>query len=128
MVSNDEDAMFMQTEGLSLRQLWGLTHVPFTMMGELSQQKDVKNEGRSDYMYENKGTEKMKKDRSGDVDENKQLNRKSGLSQNVIESKGDSHEVECWCHLEWDFFRKMGIPTAGAYVPTVLVGMNATQG
>jgi hypothetical protein len=33
-------------------------------------QRDVKNEGRSGDMYENKGTEKMKKDRSGDVDEN----------------------------------------------------------
>ena len=71
MVSNDEDAMFMQTEGLSLRQLWGLTHVPFTMMGELSQQKDVKNEGTSGDMYENKGTGKIKNGTSGDVDENK---------------------------------------------------------
>jgi hypothetical protein len=40
------------------------------MRGELSQQKDVKNEGTSGDMYENKGREKMKKGTSGDVDEN----------------------------------------------------------
>jgi hypothetical protein len=43
------------------------------MRGELSQQKDVKNEGTSGDMYENKGREKMKKGTSGDVDENTQV-------------------------------------------------------
>jgi hypothetical protein len=38
-------------------------------------QRDVKNEGTSGDMYENKGTEKMKNDCSGDIDENKQVNR-----------------------------------------------------
>jgi hypothetical protein len=46
----------MQTlEDSRLRPLWRLTHVPFKMRGELSQQKDVKNEGTSGDMYENKG-------------------------------------------------------------------------
>jgi hypothetical protein len=76
MALNDGTAIFMQTmEDLSLRQLWRLTYVPFKMRGEMSQQKDVKNEGTSGDMYENKGTEKMKNDRSGDVYENKQVNR-----------------------------------------------------
>ena len=38
-------------------------------------QKDVKNEGRPGDVYENKWTEKMKNDRSGDVDENKLVTR-----------------------------------------------------
>jgi len=81
--------MFMQTMvDSSLRPLWRLTHVPFKMRGDLSQQKDVKNEGRSGDMHENKGTEKMKKDRSGDVDENTHVTRKLGRSQDVIERKG----------------------------------------
>jgi hypothetical protein len=45
------------------------------MRGDLSQQKDVKNEGRSGDMHENKGTEKMKDDRTDYVDENAQVNR-----------------------------------------------------
>jgi hypothetical protein len=76
MASNQENAMFMQKiVDSSLRPLWRLTHVPFKMRGELSQQEDVKNEGRSGDMLENKGTEKMKKDRSGDIDENTQVTR-----------------------------------------------------
>jgi len=76
MASNDENAMFTRRmEDFSLRPPRRLTYVPFKVRRELSQQKDVKNEGRSDYVYENKGTEKMKNDRSGDVDENTQVNR-----------------------------------------------------
>ena len=76
MASNGENAMFMQTmEDLSLRPSWRVTHVPFKMSGELFQQKDVKNEGTSGDMYENKGMWKMKNRTSGDVDENKQVNR-----------------------------------------------------
>ena len=72
--SNEEGPMLMQTlEDSRLRPLWRLTHVPFKMRGELSQQKDVKNEGTSGDMYENKGREKMKKGTSGDVDENTQV-------------------------------------------------------
>jgi hypothetical protein len=57
MAPNDENAILMQiTEDSRLRQLWRLTYVPFKTKGELSQQKDVKNEGRSEYVYENKGT------------------------------------------------------------------------
>jgi hypothetical protein len=44
--------------------------MPFKMRGELSQQRDVKNEGCSGDVHENKGKEKMKNDCSGDVDEN----------------------------------------------------------
>ena len=56
MASTDEYAIFLQImEDPRLRQLWRLTYVPFKTKGELSQQKDVKNEGRSDYVYENKG-------------------------------------------------------------------------
>jgi hypothetical protein len=40
--------------------------------------KDVKNEGRSGYIYENKGLRKSPAGRSGDVDENKLVN---GLKQ-----------------------------------------------
>jgi hypothetical protein len=76
MASNEENAMFMQTMvDSSLRPSWRLTHVPFKMRGELSQQKDVKNEGCSGDVHENKGTEEMKNDCSGDVDENTQVNR-----------------------------------------------------
>jgi hypothetical protein len=68
--------MFMQTmEDFSLRPSWRLTHVPFKMRGELSQQKDVKNEGTSGDIYENKGTWKMKNGTSGDIDENTRVNR-----------------------------------------------------
>ena len=38
-------------------------------------QRDVKNEGTSGDMYENKGTEKIKNGTSGDVDENTRVNR-----------------------------------------------------
>jgi hypothetical protein len=72
MASTDENAMFMQSkEDLSLPQSWRLTYVPFKTKGELSQQRNVKNEGTSGDMYENKGTGKIKNGTSGDVDENK---------------------------------------------------------
>ena len=38
-------------------------------------QRDVKNEGTSGDMYENKGTEKIKNGTSGDVDEHTRVNR-----------------------------------------------------
>ena len=76
MASNDENAMFMQTMvDPSLRPSWRLTHVPFKTRGELSQQRDVKNEGTSGDIYENKGTWKIKNGTSGDIDENTRVNR-----------------------------------------------------
>ena len=60
--------------------------------GMIVQRRDVKNEGTSGDMYENKGREKMKKGTSGDVDENTKVNQKSGRSLNVIERKGE----RCW--------------------------------
>jgi hypothetical protein len=51
--------MLMQTlEDSRLRPLWRLTHVPFKMRGELSQQKDVKNEGTPGICMKTKGERK----------------------------------------------------------------------
>jgi hypothetical protein len=59
MASNEENAMFMQTMvDSSLRPSWRLTHVPFKMRGELSQQKDVKNEGTPGICMKTKGERK----------------------------------------------------------------------
>jgi len=52
---NDENAMFMQRmEDSSLRQLWRLTDVLFKVRNGALTHKDVKNEDRPDYVYENK--------------------------------------------------------------------------
>jgi hypothetical protein len=76
MASNGENAMFMQTmEDSSLRQSWRLTNVLIRVRIGALTQRDVKNEGTSGDMYENKGTWKMKNGTSGDVDENTQVNR-----------------------------------------------------
>ena len=57
--SNEEGPMLMQTlEDSRLRPLWRLTHVPFKMRGELSQQKDVKNEGTPGICMKTKGERK----------------------------------------------------------------------
>jgi hypothetical protein len=42
-------------EDSSLRQLWRLTNVLFKVRNGALTHKDVKNEGRPDYVYENKG-------------------------------------------------------------------------
>jgi len=56
MAPNDEKAMFMQRrEDSSLRQLWPLTNVLFKVRNGALIHKDVKNEDRPDYVYENKG-------------------------------------------------------------------------
>ena len=48
--------MFMQNiEDSSLRQLWRLTNVLFKVRNGVLIHKDVKNEDRPDYVYENKG-------------------------------------------------------------------------
>jgi hypothetical protein len=53
---NDENAMFLQRmEDSSLRQLWRLTNVLFRVRNGALTHKDVKNEDRHDYVYENKG-------------------------------------------------------------------------
>jgi len=109
MASNDEDAMFMQTMvDSSLRPLWRLTYVPFKMRGDLSQQKNVKNEGTYGDVHENKWTEKMKNDSSGDVDENTQVTRKLGRGRDIIERKGLNapfHQCDITsCVFQGDFF------------------------
>ena len=56
MASNNAEAMFMHsTEDCSLRQLWRLTNVLFKVRNGVLIHKDVKNEDRPDYVYENKG-------------------------------------------------------------------------
>ena len=42
-------------EDSSLRQLWRLTNVLFRVRNGALTHKDVKNEDRPDYVYENKG-------------------------------------------------------------------------
>ncbi|MGA3168915.1 MAG: hypothetical protein ABSF14_22670 [Terriglobia bacterium] len=55
MAPNDENAMFLQRmEDSSLRQLWRLTDVLFKVRNGALTHKDVKNEDRPDYVYENK--------------------------------------------------------------------------
>jgi len=76
MAPDDENAMVLQImEDSRLRQWWRLTNVLFKIRNGALIQRDVKNEDRPDYMYENKGTEKMKRDRSNYVDENTHVNR-----------------------------------------------------
>ena len=56
MAPQDENALLMQRrEDSSLRQLWRLTNVLFKVRNGALIQKDVKNEDRPDYVYENKG-------------------------------------------------------------------------
>ena len=56
MAPQDENALLMQRmEDSSLRQLWRLTNVLFKVRNGALTHKDVKNEDRPDYVYENKG-------------------------------------------------------------------------
>jgi hypothetical protein len=76
MASHDPNALLMQRmEDSSLRQLWRLTNVLIKIRNGALIQKDVKNAGRSGYVLENKGEREMEKDRSGYVDERKQVAR-----------------------------------------------------
>jgi 2-keto-3-deoxy-galactonokinase len=53
---NDEHAIFLQRmEDSRLRQLWRLTNVLFKVRNGALIHKDVTNEDRPDYVYENKG-------------------------------------------------------------------------
>jgi hypothetical protein len=56
MASNDENAMVLQImEDSRLRQLWRLTHTLIKVRNGALTHRDVKNEGTSGDMYENKG-------------------------------------------------------------------------
>ena len=56
MASTDENAMFLQRmKDSRLRQLWRLTHTLIKVRNRALTHKDVKNEDRPDYVYENKG-------------------------------------------------------------------------
>ncbi|MGA3168845.1 MAG: hypothetical protein ABSF14_22315 [Terriglobia bacterium] len=56
MASNDAEAMFLQRiEDSCLRQLWRLTNTLMKVRNGALTRKDVKNEDRPDYVYENKG-------------------------------------------------------------------------
>jgi hypothetical protein len=56
MASNDEGAMFMRRmEDSRLRQLWRLTNTLIKVRNGALTHRDVKNEDRPDYVYENKG-------------------------------------------------------------------------
>jgi hypothetical protein len=56
VASNNAEAMFMHsTEDCSLRQLWRLTHTLIKVRNGALTHRDVKNEGTSGDVYENKG-------------------------------------------------------------------------
>jgi len=56
MAPQGENALLMQRmEDSSLRQLWRLTNTLIKVRNGALTQKDVKNEGRPDYVYQNKG-------------------------------------------------------------------------
>jgi hypothetical protein len=66
MAPNDPNALLMRRmEDSSLRQLWRLTNVLIKVRHGALTQKDVKNEGRSGYVLENKGERGMENDRPG---------------------------------------------------------------
>ena len=77
MAPNDESAMLMQTmEDFSLRQSWRLTNVLFKVRNGGLSQRDVKNEGTSGDVYENKGTRDiMSGNRDGFLAENAEIVR-----------------------------------------------------
>ncbi|MGA3166752.1 MAG: hypothetical protein ABSF14_11610 [Terriglobia bacterium] len=55
MAPNNENAMFLQRmKDPRLRPLWRLTHTLIKVRNGALTQKDVKNEDRTDYVYENK--------------------------------------------------------------------------
>jgi len=56
MAPQDEKALLMlRMEDSRLRQLWRLPNVLFKVRNGALTHKDVKNEDRPDYVYENKG-------------------------------------------------------------------------
>ena len=77
MAPNDENAMFLQImEDSRLRQLWRLTNTLIKVRNGALTHKDVKNEDRPDYVYENKGeSDKMDENPSGFLAENARITR-----------------------------------------------------
>jgi hypothetical protein len=77
MAPQDENALLMQRmEDSSLRQLWRLTNVLFKVRNGALTRRDVKNEDRPDYVYENKGaSDTMSGNRDDFLAENAQIQR-----------------------------------------------------
>ena len=77
MAPQDEKALLMQRmEDSSLRQLWRLTNVLFKVRNGALIHKDVKNEGTSGDVYENKGVnDTMPENQSDFLAENAQIPR-----------------------------------------------------
>ena len=77
MAPQDEKALLMQRmEDSSLRQLWRLTNVLFKVRNGALTHRDVKNEGTSGDMYENKGaSDIMSGNRDGFFEENAEIAR-----------------------------------------------------
>jgi hypothetical protein len=73
----DEQSMLMQRmEDSSLRKLWRLTNMLVKVRNGALAHKDVKNEGRSDYVHENTGNmDKMSCDETGFLQENAPITR-----------------------------------------------------
>ena len=77
MAPDDENAMVLQImEDSRLRQLWQLTNTLINVRNGALTHKDVKNEDRPDYVYENKGeSDKMDENPSGFLAENARITR-----------------------------------------------------
>jgi hypothetical protein len=83
MAPNNEDATFLQRmKDPRLRPLWQLTHTLIKVRNGALTHKDVKNEDRPDYVYENKGTsDKMDDNRADFVTEIDRLRGNSGRNK-----------------------------------------------
>jgi len=77
MAPNDEDATFLQRmKDSRLRQLWRLTKTLIKARNGALARRDVKNEDRSGYVYENKGPhDTMPDNHSGFLAENARIAR-----------------------------------------------------
>jgi len=77
MAPQDENALLMQRmEDSSLRQLWRLTNVLFKVRNGALTRRDVKNEDRPDYVYENKvASDTMPENQHDFLAENSQISR-----------------------------------------------------
>jgi len=73
----DEKSLLMQRmEDSSLRQLWRLTNMLFRVRSGALTLRDVKNEDRSGYVYENKGeSDIMSCEKQGILQENATIAR-----------------------------------------------------
>jgi hypothetical protein len=77
MAPGDENAMFMQTMvDSSLRPWWRLTHTLIKVRNGALTHRDVKNEGTSGDVYENKSEgDKMDDNREGYLSDNARVAR-----------------------------------------------------